>query len=267
MTWTTPQRFKTDNGLVVLAGGQGPLFVFLHGVGLQSEAWQGICEKLSNDFSIQAIDLPGHGDSEHINISAPRLEDYSNRIAAYLKSLNTPIYLAGHSMGAMIALDIAIRFPKLVKGLAALNAIYQRSSTAARAVQARAAALKGLPQEDLKTDVTLTRWFGDNPSGDRLEAAQSCKRWLHATPITEYQQAYSVFAHHDGPAAAELAQLGIPALFITGSEEPNSTPDMSRQMAEIAPMGTVKIITGAAHMMPMTHAAHVAAALKEHSRG
>ena len=156
---------------------------------------------------------------------------------------------------------------KLVKGVAALNAIYQRSDTAAQAVQTRAAALKGLSQDDLSTDVTFARWFGDNPSDELFESAQSCRAWLHETPIEAYQQAYEIFAHHDGSSLEHLAQLKIPALFITGSDEPNSTPSMSRDMATAAPRGRAEIIAGAAHMMPMTHAHQVANFLTHHFKG
>jgi len=267
MIWTTRQRFKTDNGLAVSACGEGPPLVLLHGVGLRSGAWCNLCNALSNDFSIQAIDLPGHGDSEDLDINAPKLRDYSNSIATYLKTLQAPVYLAGHSMGAMMALDIATRFPTLITHIAALNAIYSRSEDASKAVQRRAKTLKGVAQNDLNTDVTLARWFGGTPSGALLEAAQSCKTWLHETPITQYHQAYEVFAHHDGPSSAQLSNLKMPALFITGANEPNSTPEMSRRMAELAPKGIATIIGGAAHMMPMTHASEVAIALIDHFKG
>jgi pimeloyl-ACP methyl ester carboxylesterase len=40
---------------------------------------------------------------------------------------------------------------------------------------------------------------------------------------------------------------------MTGAQEPNSTPAMSRAMADLAPDGQAVIIEGAAHMLPMTH--------------
>ena len=48
---------------------------------------------------------------------------------------------------------------------------------------------------------------------------------------------------------------------MTGELEPNSTPAMSRAMAKLVPNGRAQIVKGAAHMMPMTHAAEVNAAL------
>lgn len=263
MTWTTQPRFKTQQGLSGYHQGSGPALVFLHGVGLRSEAWNRLTEKLKDQFSIHALDLPGHGDSNGLSAGA-ELKDYSNLIIDYIKTIDQPVVLAGHSMGAMIALDIAIRSPEAIKSVAALNAIFRRTSAASFAVKARAAALKSLPQNELNTDVTLARWFGDHPTGKDLAAAQACKRWIHETQISEYQKAYSIFAHHDGPAETDLKSLEIPALFITGADEPNSTPDMSQAMANIVPNGNAIIVEGAAHMMPMTHPDQVALAMKHH---
>ena len=71
----------------------------------------------------------------------------------------------------------------------------------------------------------------------------------------------AIVARDDTRINEALEKLACPALFITGSQEPNSTPDMSLKMAEITPNGRALIIDGAAHMMPMTHASQVNAAI------
>lgn len=264
MIWTTQPRFKTELGLSGYCLGDGPNLVLLHGVGLRSEAWNSLVAYLSDSFSIYAIDLPGHGESESLEGDASSLEDYSDAITAYLESFDGPVYIAGHSMGAMIAINIAINHPERVKSIAALNAIYKRSDIASKAVKARAEALRGIAQKNLNTDVTLQRWFGENPESDSLDAAKACDGWIRKTPIMEYQKAYHCFAHHDGPSAKQLPKLKVPSLFITGADEPNSTPEMSQAMAQIVPLGRAEIIRGAAHMMPMTHAEQVATVLRHH---
>ena len=72
-----------------------------------------------------------------------------------------------------------------------------------------------------------------------------------------YKAAYTTFAESDGPTKEQLARIDSPALFVTGADEPNSTPQMSRAMAELAPNGQAKVLLNAAHMMPMTHAEEV----------
>jgi pimeloyl-ACP methyl ester carboxylesterase len=142
-----------------------------------------------------------------------------------------------------------------VRGVAALNAIYQRSDAAREAVLARASDLDGKSMAD--PTAPLTRWFGS----DLTSARMACDAWLRDVAPAGYRAAYRVFAQEDGPSDALLSALTIPALFMTGAEEPNSTPAMSRAMAARAPNGRAVVVPDAAHMMPMTHAQEVTEAI------
>ena len=252
MTWTTLPRSKQGD-LSTIVSGDGPPVLLIHGVGLRGEAWCGQIDTLSTDHKVTAVDMPGHGASV-LRGGKMTLTDYSDCIAA---TLTEPTLVIGHSMGAMIALDIAVRFPNLVLGVVALNAVYQRDTAASKAVMARAANLDGHSMPD--PSGTLERWFGTAAS----PARDACRNWLNSVDPKGYAAAYRVFASEDGPAPADLATLRCSALFITGSKEPNSTTAMSHAMALLAPRGRASIIEGAAHMMPMTHPNLVNAALLE----
>lgn len=243
MIWTTRQRSRVGT-LAAIVAGEGPLVVLIHGVGLRAEAWGAQIDVLAQRFQVCAVDMPGHGESE--------LGDHQMGLAAYSDAiapvLDSPAIVIGHSMGAMIALDLAARYPNRVRGVCAMNAIYQRAPDAARAVAARAASLDGETVAD--PEATLTRWFGAQPS----EARTACAQWLRGVDPAGYRAAYGVFATQDGPSQNTLEHLECPALFMTGADEPNSTPAMSQGMAAATPKGTVAVVEGAAHMMPMTHA-------------
>ena len=247
MDWTAQRREMTPGGLARIRAGDGPPVVLIHGVGLRSEAWSAQIRSLSDHYTVFAIDLPGHGESRLVAPQAT-LADFTDICAAALSGVDAPVCLAGHSMGAMIALDLAARFPARIRCVAALNAIYRRSPEATEAVRARAASLPSAGHAD--PGPTLARWFGQDVTG---EAVRACADWLRSVDPVAYRTAYGVFAHADGPDEAQLKGLTMPALFMTGSNEPNSTPAMSRTMAALAPVGEVHIVEGAAHMMPMTH--------------
>ncbi|MEL6959884.1 MAG: alpha/beta hydrolase [Pseudomonadota bacterium] len=249
MTWTTRPRFRRGP-LATIEAGEGRSVVLIHGVGLRAEAFSAQANALASVARVMSIDLPGHGESPAQ--PADSLADYTDVVAQVWPERCIVI---GHSMGAVIALDLALRYPKVIAGIVALNAIFERSSEASVAVQARANALDGVTPAD--PTVTLTRWFGDAPSPER----EACARWLTDVDPAAYKSAYTAFAHHDGPDRAALSSLDIPTLFITGEDEPNSTPAMSRTMADLARQGTARIVAGAAHMMPMTHPGEVNAHL------
>jgi (E)-2-((N-methylformamido)methylene)succinate hydrolase len=252
MTWKTRQR-SDFAGLSAIVAGSGPKILLIHGVGLRAEAWNQQIDALSARYHTIAVDMPGHGESA-CPTGEMVLSDYTDAIAAGLES---PVLVVGHSMGAMIALDLASRFPALVQGVAALNAVFERSPEAAKAVAARAASFDGVSLSD--PEPTLKRWFVDAQTSER----QACGDWLTTVDPEGYRLAYTSFARENGPSRKSLAVLACPALFMTGGDEPNSTPDMSQNMATHAPKGRAIIVENAAHMMPMTHSHHVNAALSD----
>ncbi|MEM6942548.1 MAG: alpha/beta hydrolase [Pseudomonadota bacterium] len=246
MTWTT--RPRSDFGaLAAIRAGSGSRVILLHGVGLRAEAWGAQIDALATAFEIVAPDMAGHGQSPRLSPPVT-LAAYTDTVAS---AMDAPAIVTGHSMGAMIALDLAIRYPERVTGVAALNAIFRRTSEAAAAVRARADSLDGKTAGD--PSGPLERWFGAAPS----LAADACREWLTTVDPAGYRDAYAVFAAEDGPSDAALGGLRCPALFLTGGDDPNSTPAMSDAMAVLAPDGQAQTVPGAAHMMPMTHAAEV----------
>ena len=256
MTWTTQQRSKIGS-VAAISRGAGPLVLMIHGVGLRAEAWGAQIDALADNYRVLAVDMPGHGLSAAC-VTAPTLADFSDAI---VPSLDEPAVIIGHSFGAMIGLDLAIRYPERVRGIAALNAIYQRDLAAKAAVRARADNLDGVTSAD--PAATLERWFGTDSSPERA----ACRDWLSAVDPARYRDAYRVFARENGPSVKDLKGLACPALFLTGAREPNSTPEMSRQMAALVSGGRAEVVAGAAHMLPMTYAAEVNASLAAFLKG
>lgn len=250
MTWTTQPRSNLS-GLAAVARGTGPTLLLLHGVGLRAEAWGA---QFDLPARIVAPDMPGHGESP-CNDNNMSLEDYVLAALDVLKGLDAPVIVVGHSMGAMLALALANRAPGSVRAVVALNAIFERSLPAQEAVLGRAAELDGKSMPDQTP--TLERWFGIDASAER----DACTNWLNDVKPAAYKCAYTAFATSQIPDRDSLSRLSCPALFITGSEEPNSTPAMSQTMASLAPKGRSIIVDGAAHMMSMTHPREVNAAI------
>ncbi len=252
-------------GIALSDTGTGPEIVLIHGVGLRQQSWAAQRVALESDFRVLALDMPGHGDSTRLDKTNPKIIDYSDRIAVALTlALTGPAVIVGHSMGAMIALDLAVRHGGLCQGVVALNAIYRRSDAAQQAVSARAASLRQVVLNDpsaLKEMAAspVQRWFG----GPESPAAQSCLTWLSQADPQGYATAYTVFAEGDAPSDEQLTALPQPALFLTGTGDANSTPAMSEAMAALCPKGRALILEGAGHMAMMTHPDAVNAALRD----
>ncbi len=255
MHWASRPRVDYGAGLRGIMAGEGPPLVLIHGVGLTADSWGAQIEVLSRSFEIHALDLPGHGASEPL-VTLPSLAILADHLCDALTPLGETVFVAGHSLGALVTMALAVRRPGLVGAMAALNAVHRRTPHARAAVMERASSLSSTHVADPAP--TLKRWFGDN-----LETpeARACGDWLTSATPGAYKVAYQLFAKSDSPPDEELSGLQCPALFLTGSEEPNSTPDMSRAMAALVPDADLVIVPDAAHMAMMTHPVMVTEAL------
>lgn len=233
--------------------------VFIHGVGLRAESWYKQLPAFNDRYHCYAIDMPGHGESDLLPNSLVMLQDFADVLKTFINNvIGQPAIIVGHSLGAMTALQAAVSSPKMVRGIAALNAIYDRPDSAAQGVQARAESLlKNLDQN--VTDQPIARWFDGDPQ--YCSETELCRTWLDNGSRLGYARAYQMFAHLRGIAAADLRFITLPTLFLTGELDINSKPEMSLAMAKLLPNGHAVIVTGARHMTQMTHANDVNAAL------
>ena len=237
---------KVDGTAYRLAG-RGPTVVLVHGVGMGQEVWEAQVADLSRDHCVLAYDFLGHGGSDPAPGDAD-LDDYVTQLERLLDRLDLgPAVVVGHSMGGLVALGLALRRPERVRLLVALNTVFERDPESRRAVEARAAALRERGAA-ATVEATLDRWFGAAPEGAQAAARATARHLLERVDATGYATAYRVFATADDRFAGRLGDLAVPAVFATGEMDPNSTPSMSRRMAEAAPQGEAVILEeGAAH--------------------
>ncbi|MFK7824643.1 MAG: alpha/beta fold hydrolase [Oligoflexales bacterium] len=96
-----------------------PSLIFIHANGFNALTYRSSLELLSMEFEIYALDLRGHGFSKAS--ARPNefnsWEIYIQDILSFIKVLNSPVFLVGHSLGSMLCLAIASRYPQLVSHL------------------------------------------------------------------------------------------------------------------------------------------------------
>jgi N-formylmaleamate deformylase len=98
-----------------------PTLVLLHGLYDRWEVWQPLIDQLGSDFRIIAPDLRGHARSEHPE-TGYALTDYASDIAGLLDALGIfRTTIAGHSLGALVALSFAAEFPERAENLVMID--------------------------------------------------------------------------------------------------------------------------------------------------
>ena len=251
-------RQISKSGAAWFETGRGEALILIHGVGMRLEAWVPQIAAFAASHRVIAIDMPGHGRSAHLPAGSS-IVDFVAWFGRFLDDLNiAKASVAGHSMGALIAGGAAASFGRRISRVAYLNGVFRRDPEAKAAVLARAAAI---PQTGVDKAGPLARWFGDEAESQLAKALTG--RWLEQVDPQGYATAYAAFAGGDDTYADCWPQVRGPALFLTGADDPNSTPLMAEQMAALAPAGEVRIVAGHRHMVNLTAPERVNALLAE----
>ncbi|HLP70223.1 MAG TPA: alpha/beta fold hydrolase [Rhizobium sp.] len=241
------KRQHARNGAAYHERGEGEPLLLVHGVGMRLEAWAPQIEALGVSHRVISVDMPGHGESAPLAKDSS-LADFVAWFGGVLDALRLDrVNIAGHSMGALVCGGAAARFPERVRRVALLNGVFRRDPAAKAAVMARAASIE---EEGVDVDGPVQRWFSDDEESRAPRLLT--RRWLGLMDKDAYATAYRAFAGGDSTYADAWPTVTCPALFLTGSGDPNSTPDMARQMAALAPRGIAHIVGGHRHMVNLT---------------
>ena len=101
--------------------GDGEPLLLIHGHGSSSRDWEYQVGYFAKDYRVITVDVRGCGRSSKPSGSYS-LRLFAEDIAALLESLGTgAIHVVGISMGGMIAFELALGFPQLVKSMVVVN--------------------------------------------------------------------------------------------------------------------------------------------------
>ena len=97
----------------------GPTILFIHGIGNSGKVWDEVIAQLPDGVRTVTVDLLGFGKSPR-----PAWITYNAKtqarsvLATYLKlRLRGRVLVVGHSLGSLVAVELARRYPLLVRGL------------------------------------------------------------------------------------------------------------------------------------------------------
>ena len=243
-----PKLLNEDGTSYQVFGNLPATLIFIHGVGMCGEIWQPQVEYFLKSYRVITYDFLGHGQSP-LPKKKPTLDDYVEQLNNLVDSIGVSNFsLVGHSMGAIISVAFARKFPLKVNALVPLNIVFNRSKKAQKDVLMRANQLLE-SNKILNIEKTLERWFKNNVSPSELNKIDKVRSWLKNTSPKGYGEAYRLFALSDKVFINNLYQLKLPVLYLTGSEDPNSTTLMSEQISQETPNSSSKSVNGEAHMM------------------
>lgn len=93
--------------------------IFLHGIGSSGAEWHDVVRQLPDDISILTIDMLGFGQSPKPDWARYNASEQARSVVATLlrQRITGKVIIVGHSLGALVAVEVAKRYPILVSSL------------------------------------------------------------------------------------------------------------------------------------------------------
>jgi pimeloyl-ACP methyl ester carboxylesterase len=236
-----------------------PAAVFLHGAGMDHTVWALQTRSFAHHGrSVLALDLPSHGGSEGTPLSG--ISEMAEWVIEVLRATGArKARIAGHSMGSLVALEVAARVGDLVEGLALLGFVPEMGVHPDLLEAARTGAHAAL-------DFMVAWSFGaqaryGNTPAPGLWLSGEALRLLERSPAASLTADLMSCATYKGAGEA-AARIRCPTLFLLGAEDRMTPAAKGRAFAERVAGARVEVLPGVGHMMMIEAPSATLAALK-----
>jgi len=245
--------------------GAGRVAVLIHGSPGNGKAWKPVADRLVQQCRVIAPDLPGYGETT----AQPRGQDPDVGYACALveeliRHAGSPIVLAGHSYGGVVALAVALRARVPVRALALFEP-----------VAVNVLALDGDPSHAAshayfddyirsveRGDAGAVRkmvdfWFGDGAFGRMPEPLTAYLTSAAASNIRDVRATL-----RETYTAEALGALRMPVAIVVGDRSPAISHRIAHAIARHVPRGFVTTVPNATHALVTTHPERVIEAIE-----
>lgn len=191
-----------------------PALLLLPGLGDSWRSFQPLIERLPRSLRVVAVSQRGHGDSDRPE-QGYLLSDFARDARQLLDELSIEsAVIAGHSLGASVALRFGRDYPERALGLALLGAFADfRQNPAVLELQAQVTQLSDPVSEGFLRDFQLATLARPIPA-DTLEQLVQESR---ALPARAWQAILAGLLSAEGQVP--LSQVRVPALLLWGERD------------------------------------------------
>jgi pimeloyl-ACP methyl ester carboxylesterase len=231
------------------AGGAAPPLVLVHGIGADGRMFAPVVERLGDGARIVVWDLPGFGGKA---LDGPlTFPGLAARLAADLDAMDIArAVVLGHSIGGMVAQELAATQPERVRALvlsATTTVFGSRDGSFQREfVQARLG--------PLDAGMTMAQTAAQSAPGlvgsaAAAEAAPTLVRLMAEVPEATFRAAIQCLVTFN--RRAEFERIAVPMLLIAGEEDTNAPLRAMTRMAQLNPGARLEVLPRTGHLAPL----------------
>jgi len=240
--------------LAVEHAGDGPLVVFLHGIGGNRRNFQRQVAAVSAaGLHAAAWDARGYGGSDDYEGELD-FADFSRDLARVLDHFGAEAaHVVGVSMGGLIAQDFYRRYPGRVRSLVLAGTRNGNARTnAAEFLRRREAPLlAGLAPRDIAADLATTLASRSAPEAVLAQLRESIAA-LHKESYLKALRTTTRIGEMPGYSGrtcyVDLQSVAVPTLVVCGTEDGVTPPELSQSLAAGIPGAKLHMIESAGHL-------------------
>lgn len=222
-----------------------PAVLLLHGAAMDHSAWQWQSRYLAHHgYSVLAPDLPAHGRSPgSVRTSVESLAGWAEDLLAALGRERA--FVAGHSLGSLVALELAMRRPDLVAALVLAGTSVPMPVGEAFLAAAKDDSPAAHAMQSVWGHARLSPLATSPVPGTCLLAAG--RRLVERAP-PGVQHAGLAACHAYAPDPARLGAIAMPVTVIAGRFDQMTPPRAGEAVARAIP-GARRVTVNAGHSM------------------
>ena len=225
--------------------GEGPPVLLLHGFPMSSVIWEEpFISRLSADFQVYAIDLPGFGKSPPPKEIPITITGVAKQLIDWLKGIGiNKVVPVGHSLGGYIALAMVEAAPELFPGFVLFHSTAYADTAERR--QSREKVIEFVEKNGAPAFTTnfIPPLF-TNKEHNAINPIRTAAAQITAQVVVGYTKAM-----RDRPERTSAIQtFNKPILFLAGDQDQGITIDSVRQQASLSEHAVVNILKGQTHM-------------------
>jgi pimeloyl-ACP methyl ester carboxylesterase len=230
-----------------------PPLIFIHGFGASIEHWRHNLPIIAREHTVYALDLLGFGASRkaRVNYSA---DLWTEQVYDFWQTfIGKPVIIVGNSIGSLVALNVAWKYPAMVKGLVMLTIpdVSVRQEVLPKPIRPIVTTLEDLVASPLliknllkilRKPSMIRRWAGiayhdKNAITDELIEILSNPAYDRGAEQTLYALSRSIRqAGFTRPVTEILPQINdIPMLLIWGSKDRMIPPQQAERLSDLNP--------------------------------
>lgn len=236
------------NGIQInyeIHGDKGPWVTLSHSLACNLHMWDGQIALLKGRYRVLAIDTRGHGASD-----APAAAYSMDLLADDLKGLLDALgvretHFAGLSMGGMIGMTFALKYPGVFKTLMLCDTSSRIPAEAAAVWEGR---IKTAREQGMAPLVqpTLERWFTEPFRKSRPDMMKKVGDMIRATPAVGYAGCCHAIPKIN--LTDRLGAIKCPVQIIVGEQDVGTPVAMSEAIHKAIPGSELVIVPSASHL-------------------